>query len=144
MDIIHLPHSVNSDHSLIDSDTVFDIVRNRNRSLTWRIILPIGSKIDWQDLRSYAKNVPTRIEIGFSHEIIAGIALNVAHVEQHLQQKMQQQLCVHHVLQIKNTTIPAVIVVVGTDLIIIHYLFCLDFINSYQIIYSISLNNLFI
>jgi hypothetical protein len=61
-----------------------------------------------------------------------------------LQQKMQQQLCVHHVLQIKNTTTPAVIVVVGTDLIIIHYLFCLDFINSYQIIYSISLNNLFI
>jgi predicted transcriptional regulator len=26
--------------------------------------------------RSYAKNVHTRIEIGFSHEIIAGIALN--------------------------------------------------------------------
>jgi predicted transcriptional regulator len=65
-----------SDHSLIDSNTVFDIDRDRNRSLTWRILLPTGSKIDWQDLRTYAKNVPTRIEIGFSHEIIAGIALN--------------------------------------------------------------------
>ena len=62
-----------SDHSLID---VFDIERDTNRNLTWRIILPIGSKINWQDLRSYAKNVHTRIEIGFSHEIIAGIALN--------------------------------------------------------------------
>jgi predicted transcriptional regulator len=62
-----------SDHSLIN---VFDIERDRNRSLTWRIILPIGSKINWQDLRSYAKNVHTKIEIGFSHEIIAGIALN--------------------------------------------------------------------
>jgi len=29
-----------------------------------------------KDLRSYAKNVDTRIEIGFSREIIAGIALN--------------------------------------------------------------------
>ncbi len=65
-----------SDHSLIDSDIVFDIERDRNRSLIWRIILPIGNKIDWQDLRSYAKNVDTRIEIGFSREIIAGIALN--------------------------------------------------------------------
>jgi predicted transcriptional regulator len=65
-----------SDHSLIDSDIVFDIERDRNRSLIWRIILPIGNKIDWQDLRSYAKNVHTRIEIGFSREIIAGIALN--------------------------------------------------------------------
>jgi predicted transcriptional regulator len=65
-----------SDHSLIDSNTVFDIDRDRNRSLTWRILLPTGSKIDWQDLRTYAKNVPTRIEIGFSHEIVAGIALN--------------------------------------------------------------------
>jgi predicted transcriptional regulator len=64
-----------SDHSLIDSDIVFDIERDRNRSLIWRIILPIGNKIDWQDLRSYAKNVHTRIEIGFSREI-AGIALN--------------------------------------------------------------------
>lgn len=54
-----------SDHSLIDSDIVFDIERDRNRSLIWRIILPIGSKIDWQDLRSYAKNVHTRIERGF-------------------------------------------------------------------------------
>jgi predicted transcriptional regulator len=62
-----------SDHSLID---VFDIERDRNRSLTWRIILPTGSKIDWQNLRSYAKNVNSRIEIGFSHEIIAGMALN--------------------------------------------------------------------
>src|SRR5688572_11545172 len=35
-----------SDHSLIDSDVVFDIERDRNRSLTWRIILPTGSKID--------------------------------------------------------------------------------------------------
>jgi predicted transcriptional regulator len=65
-----------SDHSLIDNDTVFDIERDRNRRITWRIILPIGSKIDWQDLRFYAKNVPTRIEIGLSHEIVAGIALN--------------------------------------------------------------------
>jgi len=65
-----------SDHSLIDSDIVFDIERDRNRSLIWRIILPIGNKIDWQDLRSYVKNVNTRIEIGFSREIIAGIALN--------------------------------------------------------------------
>ena len=65
-----------SDHSLIDSDIVFDMKRDRNRSLTWRIILPIGSKIDWQDLRAYAKDVHTRIEIGFSHKIIAGIALN--------------------------------------------------------------------
>lgn len=62
-----------SDHSLID---VFDIERDRNRSLTWRLILPKGSKIDWQDLHSYAKNVNTRIEIGLSHEIIAGMALN--------------------------------------------------------------------
>ena len=62
-----------SDHSLID---VFDIERDRNRSLTWRIILPTGNKIDWQNLRSYAKNVHSRIEIGFSHEIIAGMALN--------------------------------------------------------------------
>jgi len=65
-----------SDHSLIDSDVVFDIERDRNRSLTWRIILPTGSKIDWQNIRSYAKNVNTRIEIGLSHEIIAGMALN--------------------------------------------------------------------
>ena len=65
-----------SDHSLIDNDTVFNIERDRNRRITWRIILPIGSKIDWQDLRFYAKNVPTRIEIGLSHEIVAGIALN--------------------------------------------------------------------
>ena len=65
-----------SDHSLIDSDVVFDIERDRNRSLTWRIILPTGSKIDWQNIRSYAKNVSTRIEIGLSHEIIAGMALN--------------------------------------------------------------------
>ena len=65
-----------SDHSLIDNDTIFDIERDRNRRITWRIILPIGSKIDWQDLRFYAKNVPTRIEIGLSHEIVAGIALN--------------------------------------------------------------------
>ncbi|HEY7757083.1 MAG TPA: hypothetical protein VIA08_02510 [Nitrososphaeraceae archaeon] len=57
-----------SDHSLID---VFDIERDRDRSLTWRIILPTGSKIDWQNLRSYAKDVHSRIEIGFSHEIIA-------------------------------------------------------------------------
>lgn len=62
-----------SDHSLID---VFDIERDRDRSLTWRIILPTGSKIDWQNLRSYAKDVHSRIEIGFSHEIIAGMALN--------------------------------------------------------------------
>jgi predicted transcriptional regulator len=65
-----------SDHSLIDSDTVFNVERDRNRSLTWRIILPKGSRINWQDLRSYAKNVHTRIEIRFSDEIIAGIALN--------------------------------------------------------------------
>ena len=65
-----------SDHSLIDTDIVFDIERDRNRSLKWRIILPTDSKIDWQDLRSYAKNVHTRIEIGLSHEIIAGMALN--------------------------------------------------------------------
>ena len=65
-----------SDHSLIDSDTVFNIERDRNRSLTWRIILPKGSRIDWQNLHSYAKNVHARIEIGFSDEIIAGIALN--------------------------------------------------------------------
>jgi predicted transcriptional regulator len=45
-----------SDHSLIDSDIVFDIERDRNRSLTWRIILPIGSKIDWQGLRSYTES----------------------------------------------------------------------------------------
>jgi hypothetical protein len=56
-----------SDHSLID---VFDIERDRNRSLAWRIILPKGSKIDWQDIRAYAKSVHARIEI------IAGIALN--------------------------------------------------------------------
>lgn len=62
-----------SDHSLID---VFDIERDKDRSLTWRIILPTGSKIDWQNLRSYAKDVHSRIEIGFSHEIIAGMALN--------------------------------------------------------------------
>jgi predicted transcriptional regulator len=62
-----------SDHSLID---VFDIERDRDSSLTWRIILPTGSKIDWQNLRSYAKDVHSRIEIGFSHEIIAGMALN--------------------------------------------------------------------
>jgi predicted transcriptional regulator len=62
-----------SDHSLID---VFDIERDRDRSLTWRIILPTGSKIDWQNLRSYAKDVHSRIEIGFSHEIIAGMASN--------------------------------------------------------------------
>jgi predicted transcriptional regulator len=62
-----------SDHSLID---VFDIERDRDRSLTWRIILPTGNKIDWQNLRSYAKDVHSRIEIGFSHEIIAGMALN--------------------------------------------------------------------
>jgi predicted transcriptional regulator len=62
-----------SDHSLID---VFDIERDKNRRITWRIILPKGSKIDWQGLRSYAKNVQERIEIGFSHDIIAGIALN--------------------------------------------------------------------
>ena len=62
-----------SDHSLID---VFDIERDRDRSLTWRIILPTGSKIDWQNLRSYTKDVHSRIEIGFSHEIIAGMALN--------------------------------------------------------------------
>jgi predicted transcriptional regulator len=62
-----------SDHSLID---VFDIEKDRNRGLTWRIILPTGSKINWQDLRSYAKNAHARIEIGFSHRIIAGIALN--------------------------------------------------------------------
>ena len=62
-----------SDHSHID---VFDIERDRNRRITWRIILPKGSKIDWQGLRSYAKNVQERIEIGFSHKIIAGIALN--------------------------------------------------------------------
>ena len=30
-----------SDHSLIDSDIVFDMKRDRNRSLTWRIILSI-------------------------------------------------------------------------------------------------------
>ena len=65
-----------SDHSLVDSDTVFNIERDRNRNLTWRIILPKGSRINWQDLRTYAKNVHTRIEIGFSDEIIAGIALN--------------------------------------------------------------------
>ena len=65
-----------SDHSLVDSDTVFNIERDRNRSLTWRIILPKGSRINWQDLRTYVKNVHTRIEIGFSDEIIAGIALN--------------------------------------------------------------------
>lgn len=65
-----------SDHSLIDTDIVFDIERDRNRSLIWRIILPTDSKIDWQDLRSYAKNVHTRIEIRLSHEIIAGMALN--------------------------------------------------------------------
>jgi predicted transcriptional regulator len=59
-----------SDHSLID---VFDIERDRDSSLTW---LPTGSKIDWQNLRSYAKDVHSRIEIGFSHEIIAGMALN--------------------------------------------------------------------
>ena len=46
-----------SDHSLVDSDTVFNIERDRNRSLTWRIILPKGSRINWQDLRTYAKNV---------------------------------------------------------------------------------------
>jgi predicted transcriptional regulator len=62
-----------SDHSLID---VFDIEIDRNRRLTWRIILPTGSKIDWQGLRSIAKNVHARIEIGFSQQIIAGIALN--------------------------------------------------------------------
>jgi predicted transcriptional regulator len=63
-----------SDHSLID---IFDIERDRNnKTLTWRIILPTGIKINWQDLRSYAKNAHARIEIGFSHEIIAGIALN--------------------------------------------------------------------
>jgi predicted transcriptional regulator len=62
-----------SDHSLID---VFDIERDRDRSLTWRIILPTGNKIDWQNLRSYTKEVHSRIEIGFSHEIIAGMALN--------------------------------------------------------------------
>jgi predicted transcriptional regulator len=38
--------------------------------------LSTGSKINWQSLRSYAKNVHARIEIGFSHEIITGIALN--------------------------------------------------------------------
>jgi hypothetical protein len=48
-----------SDHSLID---VFDIERDRNRSLAWRIILPKGSKIDWQDIRAYAKSVHARIE----------------------------------------------------------------------------------
>jgi predicted transcriptional regulator len=32
--------------------------------------------MDWPNLRSYAKNVQARIEIGFSHKIIAGIALN--------------------------------------------------------------------
>jgi predicted transcriptional regulator len=62
-----------SDHSLLD---VFDIERDRNRGLTWRIILPKDNKINWQDLRSYAKNVHAGIEIGFSHKIIAGIALN--------------------------------------------------------------------
>jgi len=62
-----------SDHSLID---VFDIGIDRNRRLTWRIILPTGSKIDWQGLRSIAKNVHARIQIGFSQQIIAGIALN--------------------------------------------------------------------
>jgi predicted transcriptional regulator len=62
-----------SDHSLID---IFDIERDRNKTLTWRIILSTGSKINWQGLRSYAKNVHARIEIGFSQEIIAGIALN--------------------------------------------------------------------
>ena len=62
-----------SDHSLID---VFEIEGDRNRCLTWRIIFPKGIKIDWQGLRSYAKNMHTRIEIGFSHNIIAGIALN--------------------------------------------------------------------
>ena len=62
-----------SDHSPID---VFDIERDKNRSLTWRIILPTGSKIDWQNIHSYAKNVHARIEIGFSDEIIAGMALN--------------------------------------------------------------------
>lgn len=62
-----------ADHSLID---VFEIEADRNRSLRWRIILPEGSKIDWQGLRSYAKNVNARIEIGFLHNILAGIALN--------------------------------------------------------------------
>ena len=62
-----------SDHSLID---IFDIERDRNRRLAWRIILPEGSKIDWQGLRSYAKNAQAKIEIGFSHKIIAGMALN--------------------------------------------------------------------
>jgi hypothetical protein len=62
-----------SEHSPID---IFDIERDRNKTLTWRIILSTGSKINWQGLRSYAKNVHARIEIGFSHEIIAGIALN--------------------------------------------------------------------
>ena len=62
-----------SDHSPID---VFDIERNKNRSLTWRIILTTGSKIDWQNIHSYSKNVNSRIEIGLSHEIIAGMALN--------------------------------------------------------------------
>jgi predicted transcriptional regulator len=63
-----------SDHSLID---IFDIERDRNnKTLTWRIILSTGIKINWQDLRSYAKNAHARIEIGFSHETIAGIALN--------------------------------------------------------------------
>lgn len=65
-----------SDHSLIDSDIVFDIERDRNRSLIWRIILPIGNKIEWQDLRSYAKNVHTRIEIGIAlNEKVAGLLL---------------------------------------------------------------------
>jgi predicted transcriptional regulator len=63
-----------SDHSLID---IFDIERDRNnKTLTWRIILSTDTKINWQDLRSYAKNAHARIKIGFSHEIIAGIALN--------------------------------------------------------------------
>jgi predicted transcriptional regulator len=63
-----------SDHSLID---IFDIERDRNnKTLTWRIILSTDTKISWQDLRSYAKNAHARIKIGFSHEIVAGIALN--------------------------------------------------------------------
>ena len=62
-----------SDHSLID---IFDIERDRNRRLTWRIILPVGNRIDWQELRSYAKIAQARIEIRFSQKIIAGIALN--------------------------------------------------------------------
>jgi predicted transcriptional regulator len=54
-----------SDHCLIDSDIVFDIERDRNRNLTWRIILPIGSRINWQDLALMLKMCTQELRLGF-------------------------------------------------------------------------------